>query len=229
NADRTVVDEWPTTDGDGAIGTLTIKPLANNDAALYPPLIGADSDDTAQENHYLVSGYAATAISDDNNPYITIRNELEEHFGLNEGYGNCVAFIHTDQVAATEALADFVDVTDVVVTPGDDTATVNGLPNVPGRIIGRVSGVWVSEWRYIPSGYILGTDLDQPAPTKVRVHRSEYGLPQALALVSEDERHPIMTRNYEHDMGVGVGNRLNGVIVQLKASGSYDIPSRYAR
>lgn len=223
NTARTVIDEWPTSKG-----TLTIRTLANQDGVLYPAVIGADSDNFQEDNHYLTSGYVATAISDTNNPYKTIREELEEHFGTPTGYGNIVVFIHTDEVPETELLADFVDVTDIAVNPGDATDTLNTLPNVPGRIIGRVSGVWVSEYRYIPSGYMLGIDADQPAPCKMRVHRAEYGLPQALTLVAEDDRYPIKTRNYEHDFGIGVGNRLNGVVMQLTVGG-YTVPSAYQR
>lgn len=227
NADRSVIDEWPVSKG-----TLTIKPLANGDSIEYPPKIGADSDDFAADNHYLVSGYTSANISDDNNPYVTIREDIEEHFGTPTGYGNIVVFINTTEVAKTEALADFVEVTDIHINPGDDRDTVNGMPSIPSsaRLLGRVSGVWVAEWRYIPSGYLLGVDADSPAPTRMRVHRAEYTLlQQGFALVAEDERHPIKTRNYEHDFGIGVANRLNGVAMQLKASGSYDVPSRYAR
>lgn len=226
NTTRSVVDEWPVSKG-----TLTIQPLANGDSVLYPPVIGGDSDDFAADNHYLVSNYTSANISDTNNPYVTIRKELEEHFGTPTGYGNIVVFIHTDEVAITEDLTDFVEVTDIGISPGNDTDTVNGMPDIPSsaRLIGRVSGVWVAEWRYIPSGYLLAVDADAPPPTRMRVHRAEYGLAQGFNLAAEDERHPIMTRHYEHDFGIGVGNRLNGVVMQLKASGSYDIPSRYAR
>lgn len=226
NTTRSVVDEWPVSKG-----TLTIQPLANGDSVLYPPKLGADSDDFEADNHYLVSGYTSANISDTNNPYVTIREEIEEHFGTPTGYGNIVVFIHTDEVSATEDLTDFTEVTDIHIDAGDDTDTVSGMPNIPSsaRLLGRVSGVWVAEWRYVPSGYLMGVDADSPAPTRMRVHRAEYSLPQGFALVAEDERHPIMTRHYEHDFGIGVGNRLNGVVMQLKASGDYDIPSRYQR
>lgn len=208
------------------VGTLTIQPLANGDAVLYPPVLALETE--ATEDHYLVSGYTTANISDTNNPFPTLRNELEEHFGTPTGFGNIVAFINTAEVAKVQDLTDFIDVTDIAVTPGNDTDTLNGLPNVPGRILGRVDGVWVVEWRYIPATYILAIDLDQPAPLKKRVPEAGTGLPAMLDIVAQDEKYPITTRNYEHLMGVGVGNRLNGVVMQLKASGTYDIPAAYA-
>src|SRR3972149_8855219 len=58
SADDTFVDEdW---------GSLTFKPLANSDGTLYPPVLG--SSDDADDQHYLESGYAPTAISDTNDP-----------------------------------------------------------------------------------------------------------------------------------------------------------------
>lgn len=224
NANRTFVDELPLNPG-----TLTIKPLANGDSDTYPPVLGAASDTFATDNHYLVSGYTAANISDTNNPFPVIRKELEEHFGISAGNGNVCVFIHTDQVAKVEGLATFVEVTDIGIMPGQDTDTVaGGAPAAPGRLIGRCDGCWVYEWPHIPTGYLLGVDADQPAPTKVRVHPSGIALPNALELVSEDSRHPIMTRNYEHWMGVGVGNRLNGVCMELTTDGSYDPPALYA-
>ncbi|MGJ3241170.1 MAG: hypothetical protein ACFE0Q_20840 [Anaerolineae bacterium] len=223
NEVRSFVDEIPHNPG-----TLSIQPLANGDSVIYPPVIGAASDAGATEDHYLVSGYLATAIDDDNNPLPVIRGELEEHFGTPTGYGNVCVFINTAQVAVVKALLDFTDVTDIGITPGDDTATVNSAPMGPGRLIGRCDGVWVFEWRHIPAGYMLGVDADQPGPVKIRVHPTGINLAQGLALVTEDERHPIMARNYEHWMGVGAGNRLNGVVMELKASGNYAAPSLYA-
>lgn len=207
------------------VGTITIKPLANNDTDTYPPLLGQETE--AVEDHYLVAGYTSASISDTNNPFPTIRAELEEHFGTPTGYGNICAFINTAQVDKVEALADFREVTDIVVRPGNDTDTVSGLPNVPGRVIGRCNGVWVVEWRWIPADYLLAIDLDNPAPLKQRVDIPEANLPSALTLVATDMTYPLTNRNYERRFGVGVANRLNGVVMQFKASGSYDIPAAY--
>ena len=76
-------------------GSLGIEPLANGDSVTYPPVIASESE--ATEDHYLESGYAASAISDSNNPYVTIRDDLAHHFGISgDGY-NFVVFTEQDQ------------------------------------------------------------------------------------------------------------------------------------
>lgn len=205
-------------------GSINIEPLANNDSVTYPPVLGSESD--ATENHYLGLNYAATAISNTNNPYLTVRNELEEHFGTPQGFGNIVSFIHPDEVPETEDLTDFVPVPDSGINYGDDTDLARVARMVPGRIIGRVSGVWVAEWRWITSGYILSLDLDAPPPLKIRRDPADTGLQRGLHLKSRDATYPLEAAHYRHRFGVGVGNRLNGVVAQL-GTATYDIPTAY--
>lgn len=208
-------------------GSLSIKSLANGDTVVYPPVLGSESE--ATDDHYLVSGYVTADISATNNPLITARNELEEHFGKPTGGGRVVSFINDAQTAKITALSEFHSVTDIAITPGGNTATVNTLPNVPGRILGRTdSGVWVSEWSWVPSGYMVNISLDAPAPLKMRVDPADTGLGSGLQLVAEDQLNPLRVAYWENRFGIGCANRLNGVVIQLKASGSYDIPSGYS-
>ena len=203
-------------------GNLTIRRLANSDGSLYPPVIGSESE--ADDTHYLESGYAASAISDTNNPYTTIRAEIEEHFGE----GNIVVFIHPDQETKTKDLTDFTDAPSPFITPGASTATVTDMPNVPGKVIGRVSGVWVSVWHYIPTGWMFGLDLNAPAPLIERVDPAFTGLGTGLQLVSTDQIYPFTMAFWRHRFGYGVGNRLNGVAFELGTGGTYGAPTIYA-
>jgi hypothetical protein len=206
-------------------GSLSIEPLANGDTVTYPPVLGSVTE--ATDTHYLSSGYAVSAISDTNNPYATVADELEEHFGAVTGGSNIVAFIPAATVAKTRALTDFVAVTDMGIKPGDDTATVVGLPpNLPGRIIGRMdgSGVWVSEWRWIPATYLLAIHLDAPKPLIERVDPADTGLAQGLTLVAREPTFPFTTSYYRHRFGFGCGNRLNGVAMIVSAAG-YSAPT----
>lgn len=217
NTARTFTDERK--------GNLTIQPLANNDSVVYPPVLGSETE--ATDNHYLESGYAASAISDTNNPYVTIKNKLEEHWGAPTGGSNVAVFIHSDQLPVTEALTDYVPVVDAFVRAGDNTAVPINLPNVPGSIRGRTNGVWVVEWRWIPTGWKLGMHLEQPAPLKMRVDPANTGLPRGLALVARDEIYPMESAEWRVRFGLGVGNRLNGVAFELGTGGSYTIPAIY--
>lgn len=208
-------------------GSLSIEPLANDDAVLYPPVLGSEAE--ATDDHYLISNYAGTAIDSTHNPYPTLREELEEHFGAMQGFGNVAAFIHPDQVAVTEALGDFVPAEDIGIRASTTTSVLRSetLPNVPGRVIGRVNGVWVVEWRWIPAGYVLAVDLDAPAPLKMRRDPSDTGLQRGLHLKSTDLQSPLEASHYRHRFGVGVGNRLNGVVMQLAVGTAYEIPTQY--
>lgn len=214
-----------TTFTDPLKGDLTVVPLANGDSVTYPPVLGATAE--ATDTHYLESGYAATAISDTNNPYITIRDELEEHFGTMTGGNNIVVFINQAETPETEALTDFVEVQDRFIRAGDNVDIPENLPNVPGRIIGRVNGVWVSEWRHMPANYMLGVHLEEPKPLMKRVDPANTGLPRGLTLVAEDGAYPFKQAHWRSRFGFGVVNRLNGVVMELGSGGSYTIPTAY--
>lgn len=217
NENRVVVDQWP-----GSKGSLTIRTLANGDGTMYMPLSGTD---LAERDNYVVSGYADTAIDDTNNPVATIVEKL----GSN---GNAVVFINKAQRAKVEALTNFVDATPAAIMAGSGRDTLRSAPTLPSKaeLIGYTDSAWVAVWdEAVPPSYVIGVDADQPGPYMMRVHRSEYDLPQGLALVVTDERYPIRTRHWEHDFGIGAGNRVNGAVVQLKAAGTYDVPAQYVR
>src|SRR3990167_1625380 len=134
-------------------GNLTVVPLANGDTVEYPPVTGAVAQ--ATDDHYLESGYAASAISDTNNPLTTMRNELEEHFGRTTGGDDIVVLGHNTDTHFLEDLTDFDPVVDSNIRAGDNRDVQVNLPNVPGTILGRSNGVWVVEWRYMPDNYLL--------------------------------------------------------------------------
>jgi hypothetical protein len=217
NVARTFVDEhW---------GSLTIQPLANADATVYPPVLGSETE--ATETHYLESGYAAASISDTNNPIVTLVDDLEEHFGDTTGGNNIVTFINQAQVAKIGDLTDFDEVPDRFIRVGDNTDVPESLPGVPGKIIGRANGSWIVQWRWIPANYLFSLHLDELAPLKMRVDPAATGLGRGLQLVARDETYPIESAHWRHRFGVGAGNRLNGVVMELGTGGTYTIPTAY--
>lgn len=220
NVQRTFVDPL--------YGSLSVEPLANGDSVVFPPVLGSESE--ATDNHYLESGYAASAISDTNDPYATIVAELEEHFGVVTGGSNIATFINNAQVAKTLALTKFDSVVDRFIRPGANANLPQDLPaSMPGRVLGRHSdGTWVVEWRSVPSAYMIAVHLEAPAPLLERVDPADTGLGSGLQLVAEDGDYPISSSHYEHRFGLGAGNRLNGVVMELGSGGTYDIPSGYS-
>lgn len=208
-------------------GALTIQPLANGDATKYPPTL-ANEETEETEDHYLVSGYAPAAISDANNPYVTLRKELVEHFGRNTGGPNVITFINDAQQTLTESLTDYVPVVDRFITPGNDTDVPTTAVPGPGELIGRTNGCHVKIWDSIPENYILSVHLDAPKPLKERVDPADTGLPRGLRMVAEQPDHPLQNWYWRDRFGYGTANRLNGALMFLDAGALYVVPSKYA-
>lgn len=205
------------------VGSLTIQPLANGDTVTYPPVLGSESD--ATEDHYLETGYAATSISETNNPVITGRNELEEHFGAPQGFGDIAMFTTATIVPYLESLTDYEQIKDNRIVTGANANQVVNLPMVPGRVVGRCNGVWIVEWRWVPANYAMFIDLEADAPFKMRVDLTGTGLPQGLTLVAQNDKYPLMDAQWRDRFGIGTGNRLNGVALEFGSGGTYTIPS----
>lgn len=213
---------------DELYGSLLVEPAANGDAVVYPPVLGSETE--ATDNHYLESGYLASAISDTNDPFVTIRDELEEHFGAAEGGSPIVTFINNAQRAKVEDLTDFDPVTERFIQPGDNVDLVQGLPaGLPGeRTLGVIHSCIVREWRWIPANYILGIQLGIEPPLLERVDPADTGLERGLQIVSESDVYPFQQTHYRHRFGFGYGNRLNTVVMELGTGGTYTIPAAYA-
>lgn len=205
-------------------GTLGIKALANQDGTLYPNAVDSDAAAEAEAQHYITSGYAVGDISDTNNPIVTIVNLLSSTLGQ----GNVVIFVRSNSTALTEikALADYAPLRsgNVIVGSGETTA-INPPVGLPGIVQGYVDNAWIVAYDWIPANYLLGIDLDKERPIKIRVDPVAPGLTRGLSLVAEDMNFPIQSLYYENVYGMGVSNRLNGVVMELTADATYDIPT----
>ncbi|MFQ5352374.1 MAG: hypothetical protein ACE5D3_04795, partial [Candidatus Binatia bacterium] len=118
--------------GDDRWGSLTIEPLANSDAVTYLKKDGSQATD----DHYLNQ---SSAISDSNNPYPTMRQELDEHPSNAAPY---VAYIPSGLRTATEGLTGFVSIPDADVRYGTQTDLVGNAIN-PGfgdEVLGKIEG-----------------------------------------------------------------------------------------
>lgn len=214
---------------DPLYGNLTIRRLANGDGTSYPPVVGSSSD--AAEDHYLAAGYAEGSISDSNNPISTAVDDLVHHFGGRAMMGDRIVVFHNSSATDDlDDLTDYVPIADQYVAYGQDTSlAVPTVPNVPGRIHARCSGAWLSEWDWIPTTYMLAVHLEARAPLTMRVDPAETGLGQGdLMLVGRDMNYPLESSYYSRRFGLGVGNRLNGVVTEVSGDGTYAPPSAYA-
>ena len=210
-------------------GDLNVQPLANQDGTLYPPVMGAETE--AEDNHYLVSGYTTASISDTNDPFPTIIDELAEHFGQSAQGDNIVVFFGAGATGKIEDLTDFEVVNDRYIQMGANANEVVGLPaNLPGLVKGRhAKGAWGVEWRRMPADYLIALHMSVEAPLIERVDTAASGLARGLQMVARNEAFPLEQSFYRMRRGFGTGNRLNGVVMQMKAPGTYDIPTGFAR
>lgn len=203
---------------DPMYGNLTIQPLANGDAVTYQVMTGGDVG--AAETHQL---FQAAAIADATNPYPTIYSELSEH---PENSGEVVAFIPSNLVATTSALANFRPVSDPNVQLGANTAQLTGSLNraLPGNVIGYVDKVWIVEWRALPDNYIIATTTDGDRPIAMR-EDPEPEL-QGFKQVATRDDHPFYERQYLRRAGFGAWNRVGALIYRV-GTGSYAVPTGY--
>lgn len=208
-------------------GNITIRRLANGDGTSFPPTVGSESDTT--DNHYSAGGYAEGSISDSNQPFITLRDELVEHFGGRGTFGdNIVVFHNSSATSDVDALTGYTEVADQYIQYGADSDLATSIPDVPGRVHARCTGCWLSEWDWIPSNFMLAIHLEAARPLVMRVDPADTGLPRGLTLVAEDENAPLQSSYYAHRFGFGVGNRLNGAVIEVSGDGSYSPPTSYA-
>jgi hypothetical protein len=208
---------------------LTIQPLANGDAVVYPPVVGSYTEATA--NNYLVSGYIGSAITDTSNPIPTIVSQLEQFFGTPTGGSNIAVFCSATDSPYLSALTNFDPVANRFLRYGANVTVVDPARfpvGLPGRIIGETDSALIVEWRWIPAGYLIGVHLDAPAPLMRRIDPPATGLGDGLQLILQDMDEPIKSSSWSHRFGYGVGNRLNAVIMQLAAPGSYAAPAAYS-
>jgi hypothetical protein len=217
---------------DEVLGDVTVQPLANGDATLYPPTLGTTADATA--SMYAGSNYVSSGITDSNNPVKTIVAALQARWGTPTGGSNIAVFVNPAEATMIQGLTDFVKVQYHLVHPGVNTATVD-IPGVDNRllgasweVIGTCSGATICKWAYIPAGYMAGVHLDAPPPLVERIDPADTGLGSGLQLVAKDMDVIFETAFWRHRYGLGVRNRLNGYVLQLVASTSYTAPAIYA-
>lgn len=209
-------------------GTLGIKALANGDGTLYPPVAGAAT--AAEATHYAESGYATASITNTNNPIKTISRALRSRFSANGDRRRRVVLIASGAQDYVEALADFEAVDDENIQKGLNSDRVLNTPvSIPGEIIGYCNEAYVAVWEWMPANYMIGIDLQAEKPLQMRVDPGYTNLPRGLALVSQSDKFPVASAEWQWWMGLGVVNRLNGYVMELGTGGGYTVPTGYSR
>ena len=205
---------------DPLYGSLTIQPLANGDSTEY---VFRGDVSTATDDHYLAQ---SAAISDTDDPFPTIYEELAEHVGVDGPY---VAYIPTNLKTAIMSLTSFSEVKDPDLVPSVNNdfvrpGTVSAIPTFSGRVLGKSSEVWIVNWPSLPDNYIFAAALN--ASPKLLAWR-EHEPPELRGLRTvqvENLKNGLYEVLFKRDAGFGVRNRVAALMYQIGAA-SYSAPS----
>lgn len=213
-----ILDEGEWTYGDPQ-GDITIVPLANGDSVTYNFVGGS----TATDDHYSAQ---AAAIADATNPFPALYDELAEHPGNS---GPFVAYVPSNVVSDIEALTAFIPVTDPDILIGSATDQLRGVADrgVGDEVLGKVSKMWIIEWKALPDNYIVGHARGAGSPLAMREYPAAELQGFFPEMHSEDGNH-MVTRMIRY-AGFGVQNRVSAAVVFVEAGDTtYDIPSGFA-
>ena len=112
------------------------------------------------------------------------------------------------------------------------------LGNQPAPLFGNLAvigsyGFWhVVEEEYIPSGYLCGVgfggrfNLGNPVGLRQHANPAMQGL---RILPGNNQRYPLIDGFYARSFGTGVRQRGGAALMQIKASGNYEIPAQYKK
>lgn len=222
---------------------VPVYTLYNNDGTVPPTY--KNNVFTGSHNHFMVSGGAAITPEDFEDAY---ENIAEHGFGIENGTQIvCMApralvkemqkwKANGDLFNGVEANYDFIP------SPAQPTVIV---PNAEGLLGDRPPDTWrgfqvrgsyadvlIIEEDYIPASYFLmfGTggagNLNNLVGLREHANAAYRGL---RLLPGNNQRYPLVDSYYSRGFGTGMRQRGGAVVMQIKASGTYDIPTRYKR
>ena len=220
---------------------FNVYPMYNGDGTVPPSHKSQSFDGT--HNHYLVSNGATIDSGDIEAMY----DHIAEHgYGIEQGT-TFVALMNKNQLAAVrswrrgEANANGA-VAQYDYIPGQRRPAMF-LPNAEGLLGSQAPDTWnglVVDGSYgdillieepaIPSGYVLmfGTggagDLQNLVGIREHANQAYRGL---RLMPGNQQNYPLIDSYYGRGFGTGIRQRAAGVIMQIKASGTYDIPNQY--
>ena len=212
-----------------------VYPFYNGDSQVPPKW--KTTTHTSAHQHYITSG-GATIDSGD----LEVLDGHLRHHGYTQLNGYDLILLVNPQegdVIRTFSVADsdkytFIPTENVgggVIL--DANGGIIGRPrvaNVPGLpSIGTWGSFTVVEDDYIPAGYVvaLASAGEQGLGNPVGIREDEAL--RGLRLAQDVQRkYPLMDSYYVHGMGTGIRHRGGGVVMEITADATYDIPAEYA-
>lgn len=187
--------------------------------------------------HYLVSGGASIVSGDVDELVDTVTHH---GFGLRQSGDRIIVFanpMEADIIAgfrvASGARFDSIPTTDA---PAFITAQTIYGTRPPGKFNGLTvacgyGDAWVVSDRRIPAGYLVALSTGGPGSSSNPLGFREHVQPSfrgLLQLPGNSANYPLIDSYYVRAFGVGVRQRGAGAVMQVKASGSYAVPSTFA-
>lgn len=218
-----------------------VFPLYNGDSTVPP--VYKNTVLTAPHSHYLVSG-AATVESAD---FQDMEDHLKHHGYTWQNGTALVALVNSAQLPTirtfrvdTGSTYDFIQsqaTPDWALSPADIIAMtgqrVSAAPpsSWNGMTVAGRYGPWlIVEEDLIPAGNMLGLASggteDARNVVGLREHRNS-GLRGLRLVKGPDADYPLIDSYYQRGFGTGVRQRGAAVVMQIKASGSYVIPTGF--
>lgn len=218
---------------------LTVFGLYNADGTVPPEHAGQTFLGT--HDHYLVSG-AATL---DGNDIIDATRHVQHHGHGDVSRGSrVVVFVNPAEAEVARSITrgatsavDFIPSVNAPAFLTDQTIVGDRAPAALGRIplFGSLGSAWLSENALIPAGYIVavavavygGGGSDQRAVLAIREHvrADARGLRQ---IPGGNGTYPLQDSYYSRGFGTGIRQRGGAAVMQIKATGTYDVPAAYS-
>ena len=220
-----------------------VYPLYNGDGVAPPRFKNTTFDST--HSHYQISHNSVIDSSDLEDLY-----ELIAEHGYNAQAGT--QFLLLANKSETDAIRQFRRgvINNNGVTAGYDFIPAPSqpamiLPNAEGLlgnqpndtfaglpVIGSY-GFWnIVEEDYIPSGYLAGFGFGGRFNLGNTVGLRQHANPamQGLRIIAGNyQRYPLIDGFYARSFGTGIRQRGGAAVMQIKASGTYDIPAQYKK
>lgn len=204
---------------------VTVRPLATSASGIeWLKRDGLKSVD----DHYLAQ---ASTISDTNNPFPVLYEELAEHPSNNVNPSSpIVAYIPTNLQASVEALTSFVPLPRMFIKEGANTpvALQGQQYGYFGEFLGVVGGVnnsvVVRVWSHLPDNYIVAHALGAGPVLGMR----QFAAPElqgVVATLNEVDGNYIEMQ-FRRFAGFGVLNPLGACVMQI-GNATYQIPNGY--
>lgn len=216
---------------------VNVYALYNADTTVPPPYKTNTFDGT--HTHYLVAGNAAVQSGDLDDMYEHLRhhgysaeNGVSHILAVNPAQANVIRTFRVasgasyDFIPAQGTPAQFMPVDMTLLNGAQAPNQISGIP-----VLGSY-GFWtIIVDDMFPAGYMVGIGTGGPEnlrnPVGFREH--ENASFRGLRLVKgAAPNYPLIDSFYQRSFGTGIRQRGGSVVMQIKASGTYDIPTQFA-